>query len=115
MSLLLKAGKASGHAEGRHQSQSTYSIPRHRSVFIAEVPAAISEYFLNELTKHTLLVTHNMGGRGSFRNFCGTHGFQVCTVNATGETLVLNKNFPNRKQGFPKHQGGKVGIISVLK
>ena len=27
----------------------------------------------------------------------------------TGETLVLDKNFPSIKQGFSQHQAGKVG------
>ena len=36
------------------------------------------------------------------------------TVNATGETLVLNKDFPSIKQGFYQHNGGKVGKIVIF-
>ena len=36
------------------------------------------------------------------------------TVNATGETLVLNKDFPSIKQGFCQHNGGKVGKIVIF-
>ena len=36
------------------------------------------------------------------------------TVNATGETLVLNKDFPSIKQGFYQQNGGKVGKIVIF-
>ena len=36
------------------------------------------------------------------------------TVNATGETLVLKKDFPSKKQGFYQHNGGKVGKIVIF-
>ena len=38
----------------------------------------------------------------------------ISTVNATGETLVLNKDFPSIKQGFYQHNGGKVGKIVIF-
>ena len=40
--------------------------------------------------------------------------FSLYTVNATGETLVLNKDFPSIKQGFYQHNGGKVGKIVIF-
>ena len=36
---------------------------------------------------------------------------KTCTVNVTGETVVPNKNFPNKKQRFSLHKAGKVGKI----
>ena len=37
------------------------------------------------------------------------------TVNATGETLVLNKYSPRKNKGFSQHIAGKVGKIKVIK
>ena len=36
------------------------------------------------------------------------------TENVTGETLVLNKNFPSIKQGFSPHYAEKVGKIGFV-
>jgi len=36
------------------------------------------------------------------------------TVNVTGESLVLNKNFPGIKHGFCQHKAGKVGKIGFF-
>ena len=37
------------------------------------------------------------------------HSVLSCTVNLTGENLVLNKYFPIKNKGFFQHKAGKVG------
>ena len=36
-----------------------------------------------------------------------------CTVNATGETMVLSKYFPTKNKGFFQPKAGKVGKIGI--
>ena len=38
----------------------------------------------------------------------------VRTVNETGETLVLNKDFTNKKKGFCQHETGKIGKTRIF-
>ena len=52
---------------------------------------------------------HYLLNPGFFISVCGLETELDCTVNVTGETLVLNKNFSSRKQGFTQHQAGTVG------
>ena len=52
-----------------------------------------------------------MTSRPGFARFNTFFGRFACTVNVTGETLVLNKSLPSIKQGFSRHYAGKVSKI----